>query len=213
MEIVSFLFKWAHLLVGITWIGLLYYFNFVQTEYFKEASPEGLSDAKKKLAPRALAWFRWAALATFVTGVILLGGMGHGAHTVNDYIILGALMGTIMMLNVWLIIWPKQKIILGLAEGDASLAAPKAALASRTNTLLSAPMAFCMLASPDLGYQANHLISVNGAGLGLWIAAGLVLLIELNALFGKMGPLATVRGVIHMSLALTAALFCLILFI
>lgn len=212
MEIVTFLFKWAHLLVGITWVGLLYYFNFVQTEYFKEASPEGLSDAKAKLAPRALAWFRWAAMATFITGLILLMGMGHTGLT-NDYVVLGALMGTIMFLNVWLIIWPKQKIVLGLADGDAASAAPKAGLASRTNTLLSIPMAFCMLASPHLGYSADHILSANGGGLGLALAGGLILLAEVNALFGKLGPIASIRGVIHIGLAFTAALYCLVLFL
>lgn len=212
MEIVTFLFKWAHLLFGIAWIGLLYYFNFVQTEYFKEASPEGLADAKAKLAPRALGWFRWSAMFTFVTGFALFHGVGK-LGVINDYIVLGGVMGTLMMLNVWLIIWPKQKVVLGISEGDAASAAPKAALASRTNTLLSAPMLFCMLASPHLGYQANHLLSAEGGGLGLWIALGVILLIELNAVVGKMGPLATIRGVIHISLALTAALFCLVLFL
>lgn len=212
MEIVSFLFRWAHLLVGIAWIGLLYYFNFVQTEYFKQASPEGLSDAKAKLAPRALAWFRWAAMATFITGLILFGGIGKQGLT-NDYIVLGGVMGTLMFLNVWLIIWPKQKIVLGLAQGDAAAAAPKAALASRTNTLFSAPMAFCMLASPHLGYQANHLLGAEGGGIGLWLSLGVVALIEVNALLGKPGPMASIRGVIHLGLALTALLFCLVLFL
>ncbi|WP_370981338.1 urate hydroxylase PuuD [Agaribacterium sp. ZY112] len=212
MEIVSFLFKWAHLLFGIAWIGLLFYFNFVQTEYFKEASREGLSDAKAKLAPRALAWFRWSAMLTFVTGVILLVGLHHSS-LLNEYILLGSLMGTLMLLNVWLIIWPKQKIVLGLTDGDAAAAAPKAAIASRTNTLFSGPMAFCMLASSHLGYSADYLVAINGLGLGFWLAAALVLLVELNALFGKMGPIATIRGVIHMSLAFAAAVFCLLLFL
>ncbi len=204
MFIVNFLFKWMHLLFGITWIGLLYYFNFVQTEYFKEASPEGLGDAKAKLAPRALGWFRWAAVFTFVTGLILLGGMGH-TGLYNAWIVLGAIMGTLMFLNVWLIIWPNQKVVLGLAEGDATAAAPKAALASRTNTLLSAPMAFCMLASPHLGYAE--------LSLGMWISIALIALVELNALVGKLGPMASIRGVIHVSLAFTAVLFCLVLFL
>lgn len=214
MEIVSFLFKWAHLLAGIAWIGLLYYFNFVQTEYFKEASPEGLSDAKSKLAPRALGWFRWAAAFTFITGVVLLVGLFHGpANMANDYILLGSLMGTFMFLNVWLIIWPKQKIVLGLAEGDAAAAAPKAGLASRTNTLLSAPMAFCMLASGHGGNFNANINSPEALGIGFFAALALIVAIELNAIFGKMGPMATVRGVIHMGLALTAVVFCLVLFL
>lgn len=204
MFILNILFKWMHVVFGITWIGLLYYFNFVQTEYFKEASPEGLSDAKAKLAPRALGWFRWAAMFTFLTGLVLLGGIKH-TGLFNVWIILGATMGTLMFLNVWLIIWPNQKIVLGLAEGDAAAAGPKAALASRTNTLLSGPMAFCMVAS-------GHLLQVEFT-LGFWIALGVIALIELNALFGKTGPITTIRGVIHCSLALTAALFCLVLFL
>jgi len=209
MEIVNFLFKWMHLLFGITWIGLLYYFNFVQTEYFKEASPEGLSDAKAKLAPRALGWFRWSAMFTFITGVILLGGLPHMGTGFNEWIILGAVMGTLMFLNVWLIIWPNQKVVLGLAEGDAAVAAPKAALASRTNTMFSGPMAFFMLASPHLSYM----VVPNGIGMGLWISLGLIALVELNALFGKPGPMASIRGVIHISLAFAALLFCLVLFL
>ncbi|WP_096085301.1 urate hydroxylase PuuD [Agaribacterium haliotis] len=212
MEIVVFLFKWAHLLFGITWIGLLFYFNFVQTEYFKEASPEGLSDAKAKLAPRALAWFRWSALFTFATGAFLLVGLFH-TSLVNEFILLGSLMGTLMMLNVWHIIWPKQKIVLGLADGDAAAAAPKAALASRSNALFSGPMAFCMLASPHLGYSADYLVAASGLGLGFWIACALIIAVELNAIFGKMGPIASIRGVIHMSLAFAAAIFCLLLFL
>ena len=212
MDIVNFLFRWAHLLFGITWIGMLYYFNFVQTEYFKEADPTALPDAKAKLAPRALWWFRWGAMFTFVTGVILLGGVQH-LSLMNDFIVLGALLGTFMFLNVWLIIWPNQKIVLGLAEGDAKAAAPKAGLASRTNTLFSAPMAFCMLASPHLGYSADYLVSANGGGLGLIAAVLLTVLLQANAMFGKMGPIASIRGVIHMSLALTAVFFLLLLFL
>ena len=212
MEIIDFVFRWAHVLFGIAWIGLLYYFNFVQTEYFKEAEAAALADAKAKLAPRALAWFRWAAMLTFITGVLLFGGI-QGRGVLNDYIVVGALMGTLMFLNVWLIIWPKQKIVLGLAEGDAALAAPKAALASRTNTLFSAPMLFCMLASSHLGYSAQNLLAANGGGLGMWLAIALIALVQLNALFGKAGPIASIRGVIHMSLFLAAVIFCLILFL
>lgn len=211
-EIIVFLFRWAHVLFGITWIGMLYYFNFVQTEYFKEADPGALPDAKKKLAPRALWWFRWGAMFTFLTGVVLLGGIHH-SWGIDAYIVLGALMGTLMFLNVWLIIWPKQKIILGLAEGDAAAAAPKAALASRTNTLFSGPMAFFMLASPHLGGGGGNLVVNSGLSLGAWIAIAVVAALEANAIFGKPGPIASVRGVIHMSLLLTAVLFLLTLFL
>ena len=141
---------WFHVIVGITWIGLLYYFNFVQTEYFKEADGDSRTDAFTKLVPRALWWFRWGAMFTFLTGLIMLGIRGAGV-TVD--ITVGAVLGTLMFLNVWLIIWPNQKIVIasneqvksgGEALPEAAGAAPKAALASRTNTLFSVPMLFFM---------------------------------------------------------------------
>lgn len=211
-EILNFILRWGHLLFGITWIGLLYYFNFIQGGYFKAASPEGLSDAKAKLAPEALWWFRWGAMFTFITGVILL-GMVHGKGLLNDYIVLGALMGTFMFLNVWLIIWPNQKIALGMVEGDGPSAGAKALLASRTNTLFSAPMAFGMLGSPHLGYSTDSLVSANGCGPGLYVGLALILLLEANGIFGKMGPMASVKGVIHCSLGLTAVMFVALSFL
>lgn len=211
-ELLNFIIRWGHLLFGITWIGLLYYFNFIQGGYFKNATPEGLADAKAKLAPEALWWFRWAAMFTFITGVILLGSL-HAKGLLNDFIVLGALMGTFMFLNVWLIIWPNQQIALGMKDGDGAAAGPKALLASRTNTLLSGPMAYGMLASPHMGYGADNLLSVNGGGTGLCVALALVVLLELNAIFGKMGPFASVKGVIHCSLALTAVIFGILHFV
>jgi uncharacterized membrane protein len=206
MIIIEFLARWAHVLFGITWIGMLYYFNFVQTEYFKEAEAGAKADALKKLAPRALWWFRWAAMFTFLTGLYLYAKLGS-AH--NPYIAVGALAGTFMFLNVWLIIWPKQKIICGIVEGDAAAAAPKAGLASRTNTLLSGPMLMGMLGSKH-GYVPDgvgiHAIS-NGISTGLIIALLIVILLEANAVVGKMGPMASVKGVIHCSIALTVVLF------
>ena len=97
-ELFNMLFRWTHILVGITWIGLLYYFNFVQTEYFKEAEDSARKDAVAKLVPRALWWFRWAAFFTFLTGLLLLEII---LAAISLDIILGAIMGTIMMLNVW----------------------------------------------------------------------------------------------------------------
>jgi len=210
-DIIEFLIRWMHALFGIAWIGLLYYFNFVQGEYLKQAAPEAATDVKAKLVPRALGWFRWAAMFTFISGLLLFGAIGH-KHLTNNYIVVGALLGTLMFLNVWLIIWPKQKIVLGLAEGDAASAGPKAALASRTNTLFSGPLVLFMLASPHLGYVQDHLLGNGGGGAssGLWLSIALVLVLEANVLFGKMGPMASIRGVIHMSLALAAALFCLL---
>ena len=125
-------FRSFHILFGIAWIGLLYYFNFVQGEYVKVADPDAKADVFKKLAPNALWWFRWDALFTFLTGVILLHQI---TVRIGTEIILGATMGTLMMLNVWGIIWRNQKIVLGMKEGDAVAAGAKAGLASRTNTL------------------------------------------------------------------------------
>ena len=208
--LIDFLFRWSHVLFGITWIGLLYYFNFIQGEYFKEAEAGAKADATKKLAPRALWWFRWGAMFTFLTGVYLLHELGSG---INQYIALGALMGTFMFLNVWLIIWPNQKIVCGIVEGDAAAAAPKALLASRTNTLLSGPMLFGMLASKHGVYSAEGFSQINFSDLGFVIPFVLILLLEANAIFGKVGPIATVKGVIHSSIALTAVIFALVHFL
>ena len=140
---------------------------------------------------------------TFITGVILL-GMVHGYGQLNNYIIVGAVMGTLMAANVWMVIWPAQRIALGIEEGgDKAIAGAKALLASRTNTLFSAPMLFGMFAGPHYpGYGYGTAVGGNG----LWIALGIVLLLEINGLKGKQGPMTTVRGVITSSLALTAIL-------
>ena len=116
--------RWGHVLFGVAWIGILFYFNFIQGGYFKKATPEGLADAKAKLAPEALWWFRWAAMFTFITGLYLL-HVVYSNHQMNPLIIAGATMGTLMFLNVWLIIWPNQKIALGMIEGDAAAAGGK----------------------------------------------------------------------------------------
>lgn len=211
MQFVNFLARWAHLLFGITWIGLLYYFNFIQGGYFKSATPEALKDAKAKLAPEALWWFRWGAMFTFITGLILLVGLAK-QDLLNVYIIAGATMGTLMFLNVWVIIWPNQKIALGMVEGDGPAAAGKALLASRTNTLFSGPMAFFMLAGP-------HFINGGGYGAkaagstGLLIVLAIIAAIQVNGIIGKQGPMTTVKGVIHSSLALTAVLAALLVYV
>ena len=209
MEFIDFfnmLTRWGHLLFGMTWIGLLYYFNFIQGGYFKSATPEGLADGKAKLAPAALWWFRWGAMFTFITGLILLESV-HKMNLMNEYIIIGSVMGTLMFLNVWLIIWPNQKIALGMVEGDAPSAGAKALLASRTNTLFSAPMAFCMLAGPHFsGY------GMGTGSMAMWTALGIVAVLEINALMGKQGPMTTVRGVIVSSLALTAIIIGILVF-
>lgn len=196
--IIEFLARWGHGLFGITWIGFLYYFNFVQGGYFKKASPEALADAKQHLAPAALWWFRWGAMFTFLTGLYLWHTLGGGF---NNYIAVGALMGTLMFLNVWLIIWPNQKIALGMVEGDGAAAGAKALLASRTNVLFSGPMLYGMFGSKHIPFDLAQ-----GTSTGLYIMLAIVLLLELNALFGKQGPLTTVKGVIISSVVLTAVM-------
>jgi uncharacterized membrane protein len=205
--VLEFIFRFAHVLFGIVWIGMLYYFNFVQTEYFKEAEADAKADAMKKLAPRALWWFRWGAMFTFLTGLILLHQVGATTNFMGMPLIsIGALAGTFMFLNVWLIIWPKQKVVLGLKEGDGPSSAAKAGLASRTNTLFSAPMLFGMLGSKNL-YIAD--VSNNG----IYLCLAIIVLLELNAIFGKVGPMASVKGVIHCSLGLTALLWAILAFV
>ncbi len=201
MIILEFIFRWAHVLFGITWIGMLYYFNFVQGEYFKEAEADAKSDAMKKLAPRALWWFRWGAMFTFITGLYLLHAIGATTNIMGQPVIwMGALAGIFMFLNVWLVIWPAQQVVLGMKEGDGPANAAKAGLASRTNTLLSGPMLFGMLGS-------KHLFIADISNVAVWICFGIIALLEVNALVGKMGPMASVKGVIHSSLGLTALIW------
>jgi uncharacterized membrane protein len=205
--ILEFIFRWAHVLFGITWIGMLYYFNFVQTEYFKEAEAGAKADALKKLAPRALWWFRWGAMFTFLTGLVLLHQIGATTNFMGmPLITIGALAGTFMFLNVWLIIWPKQQVVLGLKEGDGPSSAAKAGLASRTNTLFSAPMLFGMLGS-------KHLFIENVSDVGIYVCLAIIVALQANALFGKTGPMTSVKGVIHASLGLTALLWAILAFV
>ena len=202
-ELFNMLFRFGHILVGIAWIGLLYYFNFVQTEYFKEAEDAARKDAVAKLAPRALWWFRWAAFLTFLTGLALL---HYISVKITLEIILGATMGTLMMLNVWGIIWPNQKIVIGIKEGDASVAGPKAALASRTNTLFSVGMLYFMVASAH--YPASgQILGANLEMTGLLVGLAVIFAIQANAIWGKMLPAITsVRSVIVSSFVLCIAL-------
>lgn len=151
---------WLHVLVGITWIGLLYYFNFVQVPGLAKAKADGTAAGiSKHIAPSALLWFRWAAVATWITGALALEAMhsaeGSGfvaAFTFQagyEAIGMGAWLGTIMLLNVWGLIWPNQKKVLGMKEAsdeEKAKAAKVALMASRTNTLLSIPMILGMTA-------------------------------------------------------------------
>lgn len=148
-------FAWGHYLAGITWIGILYYFNFIQVPYLGKITPEAKAEAFTHLVPNALWWFRWGALATWLFGAGLLMNQGRfeSAFALQgpDAVIgMGAWLGTIMLLNVWGIIWPNQKKVLGIKEATADekkQCARVALLASRTNTMLSIPMLFFMASS------------------------------------------------------------------
>jgi uncharacterized membrane protein len=197
-------FRAFHILFGIAWIGLLYYFNFIQGEYVKVADPDAKADVFKKLAPNALWWFRWAALFTFLTGVILLHQI---SVRIGTEIILGATMGTLMMLNVWGIIWRNQKIVLGMKEGDAAVAGAKAGLASRTNTLFSVPMLMYMVYSAHGQDPTGLIIHPEWSSTSLIVGLAIIFAIEANAIWGKMLPAITsVRAVIISSFVLAIAL-------
>jgi len=157
---------WLHVFAGIIWIGLLYYFNFVQVPALAEALADdggpGGAGITKYVAPRALLWFRWGALATWLTGAtfllhsakgslagaFMLGMGGESVHAYNMTIGVGAWLGTIMLFNVWVLIWPNQKKILGMVEASAdeiATAKRTALLASRANTMLSIPLIMSMV--------------------------------------------------------------------
>jgi len=144
--------RYFHVLAGIVWIGLLYYFNFVQVPSLGSVTPETKADIFKEdnIVRRALFWFRWGAMFTLIFGLMLYDNLGgHGGDASWD-IRIGVLFGIIMWFNVWFIIWPNQKKVIGIDEAtaDEKAAAGKTALmASRINTLLSIPMLFLMFAS------------------------------------------------------------------
>ena len=158
---ITFLFRWLYVLAGIMWIGLLWYFNFVQIPSMPSIPDEQKPAVSKFIAPKALFWFRWGAVATLATGLILahLNGYLYDAMTLNTnnakyfMIGIGMWLGIIMAFNVWAIIWPNQKKALGIISVDASekaAAAKKAMLFSRTNTLLSIPMLYCTVGAQNL---------------------------------------------------------------
>jgi uncharacterized membrane protein len=226
MEVTEFLLRWIHFLAGITWIGVLYYFNLIQTPFFgTELGGQSKSAITRGLVPNALWWFRWGAMFTFLSGwtMVLLklhsNGFGYLGSGYMTRILTGGLMGTLMWANVWFVIWPAQKVVIANAErvaggGEADPTAAGrgavAGMASRTNTLFSIPMLFFMA-------SASHLLSLaagadTGSGVGLyWIVALIVILaVEANALIGPgaqtQKPLTTVSGTIHAGIALTAVL-------
>ena len=155
----SFLFRWLHVASGIMWIGLLYYFNFVQIPSMPKIPDEQKPAIGKVIAPAALFWFRWSALATVVTGLVVasLQGYLHTAFTLQPGFVaigIGMWIALVMACNVWFIIWPNQKKALGIVavEPEAKARAARLAmLTSRTNTMLSIPMLYMMVAQSHGG--------------------------------------------------------------
>jgi uncharacterized membrane protein len=154
-----FIVRWLHVMAGVMWIGLLWYFNFVQTPSMPKIPDDQKPAVSKVIAPAALFWFRWSALATMILG-LLLAWMNHylvqalmltkGVHAIG----IGMWLGLIMAFNVWMIIWPNQKKALGIvtvSPEEKAAAAKLAGMTSRINTMLSIPMLFCMVAQSHGG--------------------------------------------------------------
>jgi uncharacterized membrane protein len=219
-----FLLRWLHFLAGITWIGMLYYFNFVQTPFFATAeAPVRSGMIVGSLVGRALWWFRWGAMITFLTGWLIIihkiaqfGGVREFlAQPYGLSIFTGGMLGSVMWFNVWFIIWPAQQVVIasatqvakgGQALPNAAARGQRGGFASRTNTLLSIPMLYFMGA-------ASHLPWAGEPGRGAKVTMLLLLLIvlvvaEVNALVGTTGPgkkmLATVKGTLWGGFVLTA---------
>ena len=217
-----FLLRWFHFLAGITWIGILYYLNLVQTPYFAtDLGGQARSAMMRGLMPNALWWFRWGAMFTFLTGwLIVLTHLATGTGSAPYYVLIltGGTLGSFMWYNVWFVIMPRQRLAIASAEAvaaggqanpEAAKQAPFAGRASRTNTLFSIPMLFFMGA-------ARHLSVVNAETPNYHVYFALVVLLvlafELNIFRGNaqtQKPLATVSGTIHAGLGLTLVLFVL----
>src|SRR3954447_12147290 len=200
----AFLSRWLHVVVGITWIGLLYYFNFVQVPAFAEMEAAARNNAIDKLASRALWWFRWAAVATLITGILILLFQKNGDKSQlfsADYmksvpgmaIATGILLALTMFLNVWLVIWPNQKKVIanarnvqagGEADPDAAAAGRKALLASRMNAIFSFTMLMFMVGTAHFFLPGNFKFAPSGSDRGIYWAIALIiwLVLELSAL-------------------------------
>ena len=216
MDGILFMLRWLHILAGMIWIGHLYYFNFTQTPFFAETEAPVRSGAIQKLVPRALWWFRWGAFWTFLLGLILLAAYGHQFG--NAYfgssrgisVLIGGLMGTVMAANVWFVIWPAQQVVIknaiDTAAGQpanpaAAARGARASVASRTNVLLSIPMLFLMAASTHWAFLVDESSNLTALWIAIFIIVGAI---EVNALKGKLGPMATVKGTVGLGFALTA---------
>src|SRR5262245_12580336 len=227
-EGLQFLLRWLHFLAGITWIGMLYYFNFVQTPFFATAEPQVRSGMiVGSLVGRALWWFRWGAMFTFITGWLIIlhvmfaryGGVREVFATAYGWkIFFGGMLGSLMWFNVWFVIWPAQQVIIasatqvskgGQAIPDAAARGQRAGFASRTNTLLSIPMLFFMGAAMHLAMAEPK---TAGAKWGAPILMAIVLVAaEINAMVGTTGPgkkmLSTLKGTFWGGFVLAAILY------
>lgn len=222
------IFAWMHFLAGVAWIGLLYYFNLVQVPFMAEGPAEAKSGVVRMLVPRALWWFRWGALATLLSGLLILsykiylaGSMSIMKTSWGVGISVGALLGIVMFLNVWLIIWPKQKIVIasanavaggGQADPAAADAGARAFLASRTNFLFSIPMLFFMGNHRITFFSGEPNMSI---GVPLAICTVLIALFEGIAIMGKKGAgpakmLDKHVAVIHVGLVLALIFYFVI---
>ena len=223
-----FLLRWLHFLAGITWIGMLYYFNFVQTPFFASAeAPVRTGMIAGGLLNRALWWFRWGAMITFISGWLYVlhvmfaryGGVGPFFDTSYGWAIFtGGLLGSIMWANVWFVIWPNQQVVMasaqqvakgGQAIPEAAARGQRAGFASRTNTLLSIPMLFFMGAASHLVIFPKVTKAANWTYLIVLLI--LVAIVEFNALQGTTGPgkklLSTLKGTFWGGFVLAAIIY------
>jgi uncharacterized membrane protein len=221
-----FLLRWFHFLAGIVWIGLLYYFNLVQTPFFATAeAPVRTGMVAGGLLNRALWWFRWGAMVTFLTGWLIIlhriGQAGMGPFFDTSYgwaIFVGGMLGSLMWFNVWFVIWPNQQVVMasatqvskgGQAIADAAARGQRAGFASRTNTLLSIPMLFFMGAASHLALFPK---STGTSNLSMLIVLIVVMaVVEINAVVGTTGAgkkmLSTIKGTVWGGFILTAILY------
>ncbi len=231
--VVEFLLRWLHFLAGITWIGMLYYFNFVQTPFFKGCEGSTRSEMIRGLVPNALWWFRWGAMFTFLTGLAIIMMKSHGdakqplTSAYMTIILTGGLMGTLMWYNVWFIIWPAQKVVIASAEqvagggeaiAEAASRGANAGMASRTNTLFSIPMLFCMGGATHLQSLASG-DGENPNVMNYWLIMAIVIAIVefTGALSGAGKPfqkhLTSVSGVITAGFVLSAVVWATMKFV